>query len=450
MCAKTAIKALTLILLLALIIFVPEISQSVPSFARQTGLACSSCHTVFPELNSFGRIFKLNGYTLSSEEAIESKAPGSKVNLKLPKIPPFSAMLQASGTRLKTRQPGTQNNNISFPQQFSFFFAGEITPNLGGFVQVTWDDQASVFDFDMLDFRYSHPFSISGKDLIFGLTLNNKPTSQDVWNSTPAWGFPYAASGTAPTPAAMPLLAGGLEGFEQSFAGLGAYGFYNNMIYGEFTIYRATPHGEVPHPPDTLSVNTSRNVAPYWRVALQHQWSQLYLSAGTFGFSGRFFPVGISGPTDKFTDIGVDGQAMSALGSGTLTVHGTWIHEKKDLAATFASGGSELQNSKVNLFKADANFYLKQRYGLSLGYFATTGDRDTLLYGSSPVFGSRTNEPNSNGLILELDYLPWLNTKLSLQYVIYSKFNGAKDNYDGFGRKASDNNTAYILAWFAM
>ena len=35
-------------------------SWAVPSFARQTGMACAACHTVFPELTPFGREFKLN------------------------------------------------------------------------------------------------------------------------------------------------------------------------------------------------------------------------------------------------------------------------------------------------------------------------------------------------------------------------------------------------------
>jgi hypothetical protein len=43
--------------------------------------------------------------------------------------------------------------------------------------------------------------------------------------------------------------------------------------------------------------------------------------------------------------------------------------------------------------------------------------------------------------------LPWLNTKLQLQYVSYDKFNGSKQNYDGSGRNATDNNTLYLLGW---
>ncbi|TLZ63781.1 MAG: cytochrome C, partial [Gammaproteobacteria bacterium] len=39
---------------------------AVPSFARQTGMACEACHTVYPELTHFGRVFKANGYVLAN------------------------------------------------------------------------------------------------------------------------------------------------------------------------------------------------------------------------------------------------------------------------------------------------------------------------------------------------------------------------------------------------
>ena len=83
--------------------------------------------------------------------------------------------------------------------------------------------------------------------------------------------------------------------------------------------------------------------------------------------------------------------------------------------------------------------------GESIGYFSTTGKADPLLYSSSPVDGSRTGSPNSNGFILEADYRPWEKTKISLQYTIYNKFNGTHSNYDGFGRNASDNNMSMRL-----
>jgi hypothetical protein len=79
--------------------------------------------------------------------------------------------------------------------------------------------------------------------------------------------------------------------------------------------------------------------------------------------------------------------------------------------------------------------------------FSTTGDKDTSLYAPGVVDGSRNGEPDTKGFILEADYLFRQKYKFALQYTIYDKFNGDSDNYDGFGRDASDNNTFYALVW---
>ena len=42
---------------------VPE-AKALPSFARQTGQPCGTCHTDFPFLTPYGRRFKLLGYTV--------------------------------------------------------------------------------------------------------------------------------------------------------------------------------------------------------------------------------------------------------------------------------------------------------------------------------------------------------------------------------------------------
>jgi len=64
--------------------------------------------------------------------------------------------------------------------------------------------------------------------------------------------------------------------------------------------------------------------------------------------------------------------------------------------------------------------------------------------------GSATGSPNSRGLLGELDLNLWENVRLVAQYVAYDKFNGAKLNYDGFGRNASDNNTLYVMTWLTF
>ena len=57
-----------------------------------------------------------------------------------------------------------------------------------------------------------------GKHLIVGATINNAPTVEDGWNTTPVWGFPFASSSVAPTPSASTLIDGTLN---QQVGGLG-------------------------------------------------------------------------------------------------------------------------------------------------------------------------------------------------------------------------------------
>ncbi len=417
-------------------------AYAVPSFARQTNLACNTCHTIFPELKPFGRLFKLNGYTLTGIKAIESKNEKEQTNLKILSISPLSAMVQSSFTNVSTAIPGTQNGDVGFPQQLSFFFAGEITPRIGTFIQVTYDDIGAEFGWDNTDIRYANNTTIGSRSLIYGLTLNNNPTVQDVWNTTPAWGFPYAASAVAPAPAAATMIDGGLGG---EVAGLGAYGFYNNLVYGEFTVYRSAQQGG-PHPPDNTSSDVVKQLAPYWRLALQHQWMSQYLELGTYGMSTRLYQNGVSGLTNKLTDIAFDAQYEYAMNKANITAHATYIHEKQDMEAAMGETGSA-ESYKLNNIKANANVYFLQKYAVALGYFNIWGDQNMFLYGPDPVDGSILSKPNSDGVIAQLDFLPWYNTRFSLQYIIYNKFNGATDNYDGYGRKASDNNTLYLLAW---
>ena len=181
-------------------------ASAVPSFARQTGMACAACHSVFPELNSFGRTFKLNGYTLTGIKQVESKNSSAASGLKFNEIPPLSAMLQVAGTFTKSQTPADQ---ISLPDQLSFFFAGEISPHMGSFIQLTMP-QSGNFEMDNMDIRYAN----HAGPVTYGVTLNNSPTTQDIWNSTPSWGFPFT-HGASVTSA---LVADGLG---QNVAGLG-------------------------------------------------------------------------------------------------------------------------------------------------------------------------------------------------------------------------------------
>ena len=253
---------------------------------------------------------------------------------------------------------------------------------------------------------------------------------QDVWNTTPAWGFPNASSDAAKSPAKSTII----ENLGMQVAGLGAYTLFNNFLYTELTLYRSSPQGTA-NPADSTSMMTIKGVAPYWRIALQHAWGNNYAELGTFGISSKHYMNGITGKLDKFTDIGFDFQYEHTLNVGSLILHTSFIKETE-------SRNASAKNFDFSSYKIDGNLYLKNGLGATLGYFNTSGSVD------ADVVGSLTNKPNSNGLIYQIEYLPWYNTKFSIQYVAYNKFDGSSTNYNGLGRNAANNNALYLLAWF--
>ena len=431
-----------------LIFSTPRNAYAIPTYARQTGLACAACHTVFPQLTAFGRYFKLNGYTLTTAKTVSDKYTNSKkeekTKLRILGFAPVSAMFQTGFTSVNKTIPGTQNNNVEFPQQLSLFYGGQITPKMGSFIQLTFDNESGSFGLDNTDIRYANT-TTGNTPVTYGFTLNNNPTVQDLWNTTPAWSFPYTSSGMAPTPGA----GAAIQNLGGTVAGLGAYAMINNSFYVELAGYRSAQLGAA-MPLDITSEGVLKNFAPYWRAAVQHQWTKSYLEVGTYGMATQLYPSGISGVTDNFNDMGLDAQYEFQFSKGQFTLHTNYLNEKQTLNATYADNGSDNLKNHLNQFNIDGSVFLKKGMNFTLGYFNTSGSKDTGLYAPNEIDGSNVGTPDSSGLRTQIDVLPWENTKISLQYFAYSKFNGSSTNYDGFGRNASDNNMIYLQLWYAF
>jgi len=430
--------------------FARKYAARIPSFSRQTKLACSMCHAGFPQLTPFGRLFKLNGYTLTGLPMITAqKDSASRVELTLSPIAPLSVMALIGATNVSTPAPGTLATTTELPQQLSLFAATALSPHMGIFSQLTYTAQSGTIGIDNLDLRYARHMSVGDYDAIIGATLNNNPGVQDVWNSSPAWSYPFNTASVAPSPAAATIVEGALA---QSVAGLGVYTLFNNAIYAELSGYVAAPQG-VHMPLDSTASNVPKSISPYWRVAYQHDFNETYLMLGAFGLSSDIFPAGVTGPTNHYTDLGFDAQLERKVGAGMLIGRGSYIHEDQTLPAFYAGIPQASQNSTNTLstYKVNLSYMPSQMHTFTVGYFGISGSSDNVLYGSAPVSGSASGSPTSSGETFEWSTNPWLNVRFGVQYVNYQKFNGGTTSYDlnVGGRNASNNNTLYIYLWLA-
>jgi hypothetical protein len=442
-----------------LVLYTPE-APALPSYARQTDQPCATCHTAFPELTPYGRAFKLGGYTAGGTRCGDGSARSDETQV------PLAVMTEpVTNTNVRSKLAQPDNNNFTTVQQTSLFVGGQIYCDLGAFVQMTYDRPGVTFSWDNTDIRYSRTGTINGTDIVYGITANNNPTVQDVWNTIPAWAFPYISSEIAPTPAASTMLQGTWAG---RVGGTGAYVWINNMVYVEFTAYGALD----PRTLTTLGVDPTGGprfdgAAPYWRLAIEKTWDKNSLMVGTFGMFANVTPVGNSpsgnlsalsfpGFRDPFTDIGVDAQYQYIGDTHIFTVRASYIMERQKLNGEFANGFSSNLVDTLNAFNASASYIYDRTISFTTGYFSISGSTDPLLYSTST-----TGSPNSAGWVFDLAYLPfskggpdlwpWFNGRIGVTYTHYDKFDGSTNNVDMIpGLKASGNDTLFLYTWFAF
>jgi len=497
-------------------------AMALPSFARQTGQPCGTCHTDFPALTPYGRRFKLLGYTVGGGPYRTTPFPmfGSNVdpledNARLkayargldgknnasggsdpaapppeasrPWVPPLAVMAVVGYTHTQTSQaapcgPYPCNDQVA-AAPVSLFYGGAITDHIGAFAQLTYSDApfgvppasdpyaTFQWSWDNTDIRYADTFNIGGADVILGISANNNPSVQDPWNTTPAWRFPYAASTTAPGPAAATLIDGGLG--PGHVVGVGGYAFINDFLYLELSGYRSVGfNAQTRLGVDPFGVGMIDGIAPYWRVAVEPHWGNHWLMLGAYGMqanlrqwdSSQVDANGLQLPvflplTDRFTDTAFDAQYQYRGENFWLTLRGTWIHEFMKLDATFNSGGSSNPSNTLDTLRLEGSIAYgnDNRVVFTTQYFNTKGSTDPTLYGGlvsqfDPNATPQT-DPNSNGFVFDLSYIPyvsshspiwpWANARIGLQYTYYNRF-------DGDTTFAHDNNTLFAYLWLAM
>ena len=496
------LTALSFAVVLATLLTIGSTSpaSAIPSFARQTGQPCGTCHTDAPALTPFGRRFMMLGFTpgggpfrttpFSSDAGRAARAEFEKLrgyaksldtaptasNDSKEWVPPISMAALVGYTRTQAplpppTDPYRSNDNVVL-STVNLYWGGAITDNMGAFVQVTrsapppggFPDQfGHTWSWDMSDIRFANSANVGGLNLIYGITVNNSPTSQDPWNTTPLRSFPYEAeSNVAREPDVSTLIEGA---FMANVVGTGAYALINDMLYVEATAYGSIK----PRAQNFLGVDPLMSpglidgLAPYWRVAFEPNWGRHSFMVGTFGMFAKVNPwaagmgMGAGDPfatfrqTDDYRDIGVDSQYQYQGDNYWLTLRASYINEYQRRNAGFENGSSANETNRLNSLKLLGSFTYghDNRVALTAQYFNIWGTSDPLLYADLASGMS----PNSSGWKAEIAYIPfgtsfargwpWGNVRVGLQYTWYNKFQGTTVG-------AQDNNTLFLYARFFM
>jgi hypothetical protein len=445
----------SLLILSSVILLNSPGAVAMPSFSRQTGQACNVCHTQSfgPNLTPFGRDFKLGGYTMGGGTGLAAKMPA------------LSGMVMGSFTNTQKDQPDgslapgyNKNNNFTFDQA-SLFYAGRIYGKVGALSQLTYDGYANQLKMDNTDIRFADrldlddtplPFDL---DLTYGISLNNNPTTQDLWNTTPAWGFPYTGTAVQPGVGAKALIDGGLS---SQVGGATAYTMINNLLYleagayGSFSSNTQNVFGIAG--PNRLSLS---GPAPYWRVALQHDWKGHYFSLGHYGMSADVVPGrDTTYGANRFTDVAVDATYQyMANPKHIFEAKTTYIYEYQKLSADQqAANILPTNNTHLATYKLNLAYTFDQTYGITFAYNKINGSNTPPVAVDNAGNILAQTQPNSQYYTAELVYVPFgkshaysylMNLRTSLQYIGYSQANGIATD-------AQFNNTFMVNGWLAF
>jgi hypothetical protein len=470
--------ATLLISLSGLLAALPMSARAIPAFNRQTGQNCVACHAggQYPELTPYGRLFKLTGYTIG-ERTI-----------------PVSAMAVVSLSKVANTDKSTdpagdfQKNNRVILATASLLMGGKVTDNIGGFAQITYDPYATQdangsfhghSNADNIDLRFADRYISGQRDLIVGISANNNPSVSDPWNTAAAW-MQYVP---VPSPTSSRFIDGNAPypgfGAGGNIAGLTAYAYWNQRIYMELGGYGSARglSAFMSAGIDKAAKTRLKGINPYWRLAVNTEWGANSWMIGTSGMVARVYddPLDTSDPasTHRYVDLNIDTQYQYLLDPHAVTAqvvlarnHHRYPAAQIGQPAAFfdAMGGSTLAESNAtdtnHLLRAKLSYVYQARYGGSVGVFNLTGtsnsaaqtagyDATGTLTQTAGAGSNLSGSPATRGWTLEAFWTPIQNVRLGAQYTAYSRFNGAASNYDGFGRDARDNNTAFLYTWLA-
>jgi hypothetical protein len=134
----------------------------IPAFARKYGLRCSACHTVWPELNSFGQQFRDNGYQLQNERDSPIAQNNAYIPITIRVTPQFHA--ERATKQLVDQTPGDSKSGQVERTLTSHGFdlsgmdlwtAGTLWKNVS-FVALLSTDNLASFHFEAVNLRFDN------------------------------------------------------------------------------------------------------------------------------------------------------------------------------------------------------------------------------------------------------------------------------------------------------
>lgn len=156
-------KRLTVAALLLLgALFAPKPALALPTFAKAYGISCSVCHTIPPQLNSYGRYVQRTGYAALDRSLLKGKTP-------------------VTYESQPTVDTSTGSGHVEFGN-IALHAAGYLSPDITYHIHQWLAQNGQVGDLDTMQVTYSRLFHGDGH--LFAGKLSALPVPAPFSNTT--------------------------------------------------------------------------------------------------------------------------------------------------------------------------------------------------------------------------------------------------------------------------
>jgi hypothetical protein len=397
---------LSVLLLLLAVILMPYESQAVPSFARQVKKPCTACHTVWGNLNQYGRQFKVKAYT----DVNQDWEMINKDNMNLMTIAPFSTRVVMEPFVRETihdnsgMEPQGTSSDVN---QVAIFMASRVFDYAGVFTSAEADGfESSGGTFSIPTVKVAFQYPLGEGNTIGLVSFSGLAASADPFNSLGGRdrdllfddGLPYI------------LNAGWTFNF-WSGGNLGEvlHGYFlGNRLYAAVGVMRGGNTADAPLNGGIFNNDKTNPDHIYSRIAWDQKLPNGAITFGAVHDGGTQRVTDSTGTIPQFDSsvkrTYVDMSLEQNYGEDHIVeVQALYGGGKDDNVF----GGAEERKFSGSYVQAD--YYYDRTIGV-IGAINTVQYKDVVL-GVDPIAIDKQRQ-----WIVGLNYLPWLNTKVALQY----------------------------------
>lgn len=360
---KKLLVAAAAVFTLALGLEAPREASAIPAFARQTGLACQTCHFQhFPTLNAYGRSFKAGGFTqVGGQSLIEGERLSMPSALNASLVTKIRYQKRSGDNRAEGNNTGATGSaselnkgELQFPDEVALLIGGRGGEHVGFLLEASLKDGDSRFTSFKMPFKFDAastnllviPFTTDSQGAAYGLELLN----------TGALRLQRPIEHRSEFSAQQYI---GTDGAATGFT-LGAV---NNMGFFSYTPYYRE-HGDAAPGP----------FLNYFRAGVTPQIGGWDTAVGVQSWSGTSKIGSTDAPTRTHAEAwALDAQAQGEVGSMPLGVY--FSYARADKSKTGAADNVNVFNSSTRKNKSAVAIngelgVIPQRLTAALGYRA--------------------------------------------------------------------------------